>query len=60
LHPSPDNKWHLFHTCLMKQNHLVWQACSIKIDEYNTNKSSNYSSFLWRSRHFQCPILEFR
>jgi Tol biopolymer transport system component len=37
LHPSPDNKWHLFHTCLMKQNHLFGKHVQLLMNIIQTN-----------------------
>jgi Tol biopolymer transport system component len=35
IHHLITNGSYLFHTCLMRAKSLVWQACSIKIDEYS-------------------------
>jgi hypothetical protein len=59
LHIHHLLKWIAFISpCLMRSKIIYLASMFSKIDEYIQNKSGNYS-VLWRSRHFQCPILEF-
>jgi Tol biopolymer transport system component len=55
-HPSPDNKW-IAYLSDEKQNHLFGKHVQLKLMNIYKTNPGNYSSFLWRSRHFQCPIL---
>jgi Tol biopolymer transport system component len=57
-HPSPDNKWIAFISYMSdeKQNHFG-KHVQLKLMNIATKQIQVLLQFLWRSRHFQCPIL---